>query len=573
MNAPRRVLLLGLDGATFDLLEPLWAEGRCPHLARLAEGVCGPLRSVTPPLSFPAWSTFLTGNDPGRHGLFGFTAPERDSYRLRFINAGDRRGASFLMRLSEAGKRVACLGVPATWPPEPIDGVMVCGFDAPGVDARADRSAVHPPEELDRMERAEGPYIISADVRPLMEAGRHEEALDLILDTVDRKARHALHVHGREDWDLFAVVFGETDLVGHHYWRFHDPDSPFHPPDASERLRGAIREVYERVDHWVGEFLERAEADGETAVVALSDHGFGPTGDRVLRVNRYLERQGLLHFKGSGRGPVKSLLQAAKLWGLKVLPNTFKRAFFRYAGKVAGSWESHLRFGAIDWERTVAWSDEAPNHPCVRVNLRGRQPKGAVDAEDYEAVRDRVAAALEAWRDPVDGGAVARRVARREDVYDGPLLEAAPDLVVDWNLPEGRGYLSRPSFTGAEPLERLDAETLRRPGFHDKSGSHRPDGVLLAAGPGMGRGVDLEAGAAHLRDLCPTILHLAGQAVPAGLDGRVLTEILDFEYLRSRPPRESRSDTGVGADGPEASPYSPEEEEVIAQRLRSMGYL
>lgn len=573
MTGPSRVLVLGLDGATFDVLEPIWREGGCPNIRRLAEGVSGPLRSVTPPLSFPAWSTFLTGNDPGRHGVFGFTCPVPGTYRLRFVNAGERTGESFWMKLSAAGRRVCCLGVPATWPPEPVNGVMVCGFDAPGVDARADRSAVHPSEILDEMEAAEGPYVISADVRPLMEAGRREDALDLILETVDRKARHALHLYRREAWDAFMVVFGETDLIGHHYWRFHDPGSPFPTETASPRLRGAIREVYERVDHWVGAFLDLAEAQGETAVLGISDHGFGGAGNRVLRVNRYLERQELLAFRGGGGGPAARLLQWAKLWGLKTLPNAFKRAFFRYAGRVAGDWESRIRFGSIDWTRTLAWSDEAPNYPSIRLNLKGREPEGIVDPDDYDAVCDRIAATLESWRDPVDGSSVVRIVRRRDEIYSGPATERSPDLIVDWNCPDEMSYLSRPSFTGSEPLELLEEETLLRPGFHDKSGSHRPDGVFFANGPGFGRGVRLEPGDAHLRDLCPTILHLAGLPVPGSLDGRVLTEALDYDFLRSRPVRESEADHPAGEDGGAASPYSPEEEEVIAERLRSMGYL
>jgi len=567
---PRRVLLLGLDGVTFDLLEPLWAEGSCPNTKRLASGVRGKLRSVSPPLSFPAWSTFLTGNDPGRHGIFGFTGPEPGSYRLRFLNAGDRRGKSIWMRLSEADRRVCCLGVPATYPPERVNGAMVCGFDAPGVDGCADRSAVYPPGLLGEMEEAEGPYVIAADIRPLMEQGRLEEALDLVLDTVDRKARHALHLYRREDWQVFMVVFGETDLVGHHFWRFHDPTSPFPVEDAPERLAGAVREVYERVDRWVGSFLEAARKRGGTAVVALSDHGFGGAGDRVLRANRFLERQDLLAFRGGGSGPLAGLLGAAKSWGLKTLPNAWKRALFRHAGRLVGSWEAHLRYGDIDWSRTLAWSDEAPNYPAFRVNLEGREPRGAVPPSEYEAVRDRLAAALEAWRDPVDGIPVVRRVLRREEAYEGPEVERAPDLLADWNLPDGYSYLSRASMTGAEPLERLPEETLRRPGFHDKSGSHRADGIFLAEGPGLADGVSIEEGSAHLRDLCPTVLHLAGLPVPAGIDGRVLTEALDFDFLRARPPR--RVDDG-GEPGETPSPYSPEEEAVIAERLKGMGYL
>ncbi len=137
----RRVLVLGLDGASFDVIEPLARAGRLPNLARwMEEGASLPLRSTVPAMSFPAWSTLATGLDPGRHGLFDFTQKLPGAYRIRFSNATDRGGETLFSRVSRAGARVLCLGMPATFPPEPVNGLLVSGFDAPisvGSDARS----------------------------------------------------------------------------------------------------------------------------------------------------------------------------------------------------------------------------------------------------------------------------------------------------------------------------------------------------------------------------------------------------------------------------------------------------
>src|SRR5262245_47941782 len=140
-SEPRRALVLGLDGASFSVIDPLIAAGRLPHLAAWrAAGLARPLASTVPAMSFPAWSSFLTGLEPGGHGLFDFTQRLPGAYRLQFANATHRRGATLLARASRAGRRVLGLGIPATFPPEPVDGLVVSGFDAPvstGTDARS----------------------------------------------------------------------------------------------------------------------------------------------------------------------------------------------------------------------------------------------------------------------------------------------------------------------------------------------------------------------------------------------------------------------------------------------------
>src|SRR5689334_13033273 len=131
------VFIIGWDGATFDLIRPWVAQGKLPHIARLMEtGAHGSLRSNLPPMTFPAWSSFMTGKNPGKHGIFDFTRPRPGRYELEFVNGGHRRAASFWQILTRAGRKVVSISVPCTFPPEAVDGVMISGFDAPGLEGR-----------------------------------------------------------------------------------------------------------------------------------------------------------------------------------------------------------------------------------------------------------------------------------------------------------------------------------------------------------------------------------------------------------------------------------------------------
>ena len=143
---PARVLVIGLDGATFDLIEP-WKE-ELPNLAGLMEGgAWGRLRSTVPPVTFPAWTSLATGTNPGRHGIFDFTQRVPGAYRVEFVNATFRRQPSVWRHLSKAGRRVGVMGLPAAYPPEAVNGFFISGFDSP-VATGIDRSFVHPPKLL-----------------------------------------------------------------------------------------------------------------------------------------------------------------------------------------------------------------------------------------------------------------------------------------------------------------------------------------------------------------------------------------------------------------------------------------
>ena len=240
-----RVLVLGLDGADWSVLRPLCDAGRLPHLARwLDAGRAAPLPSVSPPMSFPAWSSFATGLQPGAHGIFDFTQKIEGAYRIRFVNASDRAGEPFWMRATRAGLPVLVLGVPATHPADPVAGLLVPGFDAP-VSTGSGASFASDPALYQRVAARAGAWM-----RPDLDEGAHgdgwhERAIERLLARIDRKCGFAIEAlrqlreDGREP-ALGVVVFSESDTVAHHYWRDHDAASPRHDPAASAARKGAL---------------------------------------------------------------------------------------------------------------------------------------------------------------------------------------------------------------------------------------------------------------------------------------------------------------------------------------------
>ena len=561
---PARVLIIGLDGATFDLIER-WADD-LPHLARLmAAGAWGRLRSTVPPATFPAWTSLMTGVNPGRHGIFDFTRRVPGTYRLEFINASYRQQPSAWHLLSQAGRRVGVMGLPATYPPEPLNGFLISGFDSP-VATGIDRSFVYPPALYDDIRQAIGPYEITDFQELRIGPGWHETALDKLLHAARRRTAIAAYLLDREPWDCFFVHFGESDTVAHHFWAFHDLASPRHAcPERSRRgaapdLGQAIYTVYRALDRAVGELV--AHAGQGATVMVVSDHGSGGSGEGVIHLNRWLERQGWLRF--APPRPGGRAVAGLKRLGLALPAALQEWAFRGPLRSLVGRLESSARLAGIDWAGTQAFSEEVNTCPAIWLNVRDREPLGTVAPDEYEYRRDEILARLAGWRNPETGAPVVARAWRREDLYHGPAVESAPDIVLEPALDRGYSYtvLSSGGRPG-EPLRKLaPTERLGTKGG-SMNGSHRPDGVFLLAGAGARPGVRLSG--AQIVDVAPTLLHLLGAALPADLDGRVLAEAL-------AAGGEARRELARAARTPAPSPYTAAEAAAVNRRLQSLGY-
>jgi predicted AlkP superfamily phosphohydrolase/phosphomutase len=557
-----------LDGATFDVIRPMVAEGKLPNVARLMRaGAQGELRSTMPPMTFPAWSSFMTGKNPGKHGIFDFTEHKPGAYEVQFVNAKRRAGKTLWQILSDAGKRVCVMGVPVTFPPDPINGVMICGFESPGAGGAVDENAVHPPELLAELNQKLGGYRASAQIKKDVEQNNLSVAVDKILDTIESKACAALYLFEKEEWDCFMALFGESDLAGHYFWRYHDPQSPRYDPHAPDKWKNAMRAVYEKLDEVVGRFISRITH--HTSVVIMSDHGFGGTGNKILHVNRFLEQEGFLAFRQRSmiQRAKTATLNAAKMAALKFLPAWVRRELFRRRSKaLVNRAESFLRFGDIAWQKTQAYAEENPYYPAIWLNVKGREPQGVVEpGADYERVRSRLIERLPSWRDPETGAPIVEAVWRREEIYHGDCVERAPDLIVKWALDGGYNYAYRPSRQGKLPIETLSAAELNGVGFRNKNGNHRDDGILIMAGEPVRGGETLTS--ANIVDLAPTILHLLDLPIPDDMDGRVLTEALSTTKVVTT----IKADDGEDKQFEEA--YTAEESEKVKETLRGLGYI
>ncbi len=558
-----KIVMLGLDGATFDLMLPWVHSGQLPHVARLLnKGIAGTLRSTIPPMSPPAWNSFMTGTNPGKHGIYDFTGRQSHSYETHFINASWRRAPTLWHHLSQAGKRVAVLSVPFTYPPEKVNGIMVSGMDAPGVAGLVDRSATYPPELCDDINSNVVDYPIGPNLFAYTDLG---DMVDAALRTIEKKTAAARYLYGKETWDFFMLVLGETDAASHRFWRFCDPASPLRdeaPLDT--KVAQSLLAIYQKADETIGQFMDLAGPD--TTFMVMSDHGNGGNSDKAVYLNRWLESEGLLRFKRLN-GFVRAGLEGAKRYGLRVLPPHVKRAIYRLT-KIPDMVESWARFSVIDWSQTQAYSEETPYFPSIWINLRGREPMGIVDPQDYVQVRERIITQLTAWRNPYNGQELIKRVHRREELYVGPQVESAPDLTIEWQLDNGYSYLFRPS-TGRRrpPVHQLDRQERRRV----KSGDHRDEGIFLASGPLFTAPGELKE--AGILDLAPTVLYLLGLPIPPEMDGKMLAQLFPEDYLARHPVSYSH---GVGLEAAASEPqraYSADEEEAIRARLQGLGYI
>ena len=536
----RKVLVLALDGASFSVIEPMIAAGWLPNLARWIEaGAAGPLQSTTPPVTFPAWSSFLTGLSPGEHGIFDFTQRLPGEYRIRFVNATDRHGPSIFQRVSSAGGRVLVLGMPATYPPEPVSGLLVSGFDAP-VSTATDATSASDPSLYRRIADRVGPWMRPEIDESATDGDFHERAVHSLLDRIERKKRFALESlraiaeNAAGPPELVVVVFSESDTVGHHYWRDHDPASPRHDAAADSTRRSAVKSVYAKLDEACAEI--RREVGEDALCIVVSDHGMGGAARCVVHLNRYLEECGLLTRQARG-GITSRASRWARDTAIRLLPASVAQAVFRRARAAAARIESSVRFGGFEWAKTLAFSEEANTQPGVWINLAGREARGCVAASDYEATRDRVIAALLDWKLP-DGGPIVRRALRREDVYTGTFVERAPDIVVELALDRGYGLslVPTPWDERGGSVHILEKDEFAGGRGRGMNGTHRPEGIFVTT--------EVDEIPRFLTDVAPWLLERMGIAWEATSN-------------REMP----RTD------------YTPEEDARVAERLRALGYL
>ncbi len=548
-----KVLVIGLDGATLDLIEPWVKDGRLPNLARLMkDGVYGVLESTIPPHTPVAWTSFMTGTKPGRHGIFDFVVPEPDSYRMRYINSTYRRYKPVWSIVSDNGGRVCVVNVPMTFPPDKVNGCMISGMGSPGTDSNFTY-----PEGLYDEIRKEGDYLID-----IISARAHNKVhsiqfIDEIIRLTECHARVTSYLMNRYPWDLFVVVFVAPDRVQHDFWGYIDPNHRLFHSRKAPVLRDAIFKVYAHVDGVIGEIMDKVGED--VNIVLLSDHGFGPSY-KVIDLNLWLEQMGYLKFKGGGGNRhnkaiarLNRFVRESKHLIPKNIRHIFKR---RWQGK-----EDH-RGGEellLEWDKTLAYAEGTVGN--IFLNLKGKKPMGMIsEGEEAQNLCKEIIEGLLELKDPETGEKVIKGVYRKEEVFDGEEGEQFPDLLVICK----DGYRCIEN-SKRSPFRVSDREIFKQDFW---SGSHRMEGTLILNGPDIKKGGTVKG--AKMVDVAPTILYLLGLPIPRSMDGRVLSEIFSNGYIDLHPP------CFVDGDGRldrERKDYSGDDASRIEERLRSLGYI
>ena len=479
-----KVLIIGLDGATWDLIKPWAEEGKLPTFKKLMEGgVYGNLKSTIPPWTIPAWNCMLTGKNPGKLGVFTFMCRSPDSYVFRPYFLLNKPPKSVLDIISENGKTVCAVNIPMIHYAYKINGCMVAGWLY-----HPSRPITYPEELKSELDSITGGYeidVIEVEVLPHefkeIEIEGKEAFLKYLYRVTEKRVKATEYLLDKYDWDFFMVVFVGPDRIQHRLWEDKDE----------------IEKYYQYIDKIIAKLLDKI--GNNVITILVSDHGFGAQS-KVFNISEWLIEKGLLKLRSLDKqAKVRRILGKLGLWhfGKRLLPGKLRD----HIG--AGMHNIKLEEANVDWSKTRVyvsrggWGD-------IYINLIGREPEGIVEpGEEYEKLRDWIIKELRK---------LGVNVFKKEEIYFGNYIDRAPDLIVQVD----------DTIHGINPSIGYGSIFSKSNG-----GNHRINGIFLAYGPGIKRGFEIEN--AEILDITPTILHIMEVPIPDDTDGRVLKEIFEEE--------------------------------------------
>lgn len=476
-----RVLVIGLDGADWDVIQPLIEEGKMPHLEQLmADGKHGNLTTTLPIESPVAWTSMTTGTTPGKHGIYGFI--EREDGKFVPTTADDVRVDRVWDHVGKEGE-VVVMNVPQTFPPKEVNGYLVGGYLS-----IKDAGYTYPASLQEEIE-ADG-YSIEA-----LSGGFDPEKKDAFLGKLDgvveNRTRIAEQLLDRSDWTLGFVVYTGLDRVQHYFWKYQ--------ARGGSAYSNVIADHYVTLDKEIGALMEHAGEN--TTVMVVSDHGFGPLRKNVY-VNTWLRKNGYLHLKGNedSGGSSGGLLATLGLTQQRIVDLLSSvgllgpvKSFFNLLGFNPGASLPAPSMSDINFDRTRVYAGNYGGKIYLTDNVPEEQREQLLDTLEQE---------LSQITDPATGEPVFRAIHRSEDIYTGD-RQGAPDLVLE----EATSYRAV-GFLGHRKVVKAPPK---------KSGTHRKEGIYVIGNAGVSGEED-----AHITDITPTILDQLNLSVPGYIDGESL---------------------------------------------------
>ncbi len=540
-DAPKfgKLLLIGLDGATFDVMRPLMNQGKMPELQKLIdEGVSGPLESTRPPITPAAWTTFMTGKGPGKHGIIDFVRyePKADSLGLNNNQEINSNTQTIWEILSNKGYRVGSINVPMTYPPIEVNGFMISGFDTP-----QGRDFTYPKDLQAEILKKFPDYTHEKKWQRKASGGDDlfEENLTYIKQSFDRGYHLAEMCGEKYGWDVMMVLYKLVDNLQHKAWRYIDERTKHDHPK-----RAALTEdCWMHLDRVIGQLRNLAERHN-AHIIVMSDHGHGSL-DGKAQPNRLLAEWDYLKLRSlSARAKGRVATWMRRLRGK---PGTVS----------AGGLGNISNDPEFDWSQSRACVLHAGVYGFLYINLKGRQPNGIVDPKDFEDLRREIRERLlKATCKDRNGREmkIFTDVFITEELYgcrreDHPWM---PDLLL---APED-GLAVVKKIRGRDPVRWVPFKRLE--------GTHRLDGVFAAHGPSIKTNVEMRA---HIADLAPTILAGLGEPVPKDMDGNVLEAIFEKPINIVFEPSQDRKIEEAATD------LTADQLQEVTNRLSDLGYL
>lgn len=454
-----KLLVIGLDGASFELINQFKSEGLLPTFSKLIkEGLYYPLTSTTPPHTAPGWVSSLTGVNPGGHGIYQFWDTQSPFYAGKFMGSNDV-GAPFIWNLlNKNGYSTGLINIPMTHPPKEVNGYILTW------PLSNTLRYCYPTNLIKEIAAHQGHYASDLVTMFNGDINYTNEALEI----TRKRLQTIKYLIQNKPVDFLMTVFTEIDRVSHFYWHYMAND------DTNPDLRDAIKNMYIETDKALGEILELLDED--TSIMVYSDHGF---------------EQGIIDFY------VQTYLMQIGFMQLKVEHSDYV---------MIDNWFEHKHndeIYTVDWGKTIAYM-AAPGSYGININLKGRQEKGIVEPSEYEDVCQKVIEQLMLVRNPLDNKPLFKEIVKSTSVYNGNFMCSAPDIIM---IPENWGTMIHHKITDGE-LFNLEPE---------QKGMHSMDGIFLISGKKV---KSLGHMPPHdLRDITPIILDLFDVPIPSYMEG------------------------------------------------------
>jgi len=498
-----KTVLIGIDGATLDLVIPWIKKGKLPSFAKIKnEGLHGKLRSTTPYYSAPAWVSMVTGVQPGKHGIYDFF--RTDTCTKNIVNSRYRKVPAIWKMLTDEGKRSIVVNVPGSFPPEKINGVMITGLLTPSPNSNYTY-----PKELKKalVPKKIGSYVLEQvavdDIPKNLTAKYAPEKLAAQINNMTiSHGEVTMNLMKMDDWDFTMVVFRGTDDAQHLLWN----------------KKELILSCYQQADEYIGKMMR---AYPEANFILVSDHGFGKP-KKYFYVNNALYNEGYLQTTSNPTHNMNTLFA--------LLFDRFSRIIFHLVplqkivrsdiGRklvLSGSSQS-----GIDYSKTKAMYHSVCSRG-IRINLKDKYEHGIVDPKDYESIRDELINFLTNVKDPETGKRIVKKIYTKEEIYGKNAVNDPLDIIFELEAEYSAQELLQPP-EGLKEIFRSSKNklsTLSEPGFYDWMGDHRPNGILFMYGKNIVQNKQVNA---SIVDIVPTILAMMNVPLSPDFDGKVLTE-------------------------------------------------